>query len=278
MRVRKSDSSKHRRILLGNSQYLFAGFAVGRMRVSGRYALSLLVQYTLIGCLLSFSRLPCWTNRLTIKTAASDDFSMLFPRNSRVIMQQSTHEKSEVFIDSFSLSNWGVFQHVEMNLNSTASFAVITGETGAGKSVLIAGLEYMCGSFSFRGKKPLYRANIEGECLINLNTLNNKYKRVYNPNTKKTIAESNGQKVALKSLADMLSRRVMFWSMDNLDLLQNRNNDLLLYIDKMLGTEGSLHHLMLISLTYVLNSLHVYRIRGARAGKTVLRRMEIHIR
>lgn len=238
----------HRRILLGNSQYLCAGFAVGRMRVSGRYALSLLVQYTLIGCLLSFSRLPCWTNRLTTKTAASDDFSMLFPRNSRV--QQSTHEKSEVFIDSFSLSNWGVFQHVEMNLNSTASFAVITGETGAGKSVLIAGLEYMCGSSSFRGKKPLYRTNVEGECLINLNTLNNKYKRVYNPNTKKTIAESNGQKVALKSLADMLSRRVMFWSMDNLDLLQNRNNDLLLYIDKMLGTEGSLHHLMLISLTY----------------------------
>ena len=174
---------------------------------------------------------------MATKAHFTDDFRR-FSRNSRIFRQQATLDKSELFIDRFTLSNWGVFQQVELNLNSTAAFAVITGETGAGKSVLIAGLEYMCGSSSFKGKKPLYRTNSDGDCLINLSTLDNTYKRVYNPSTKKTVAESNGQRVALKSLTDRLSKRIMFWSMDNLDLLQNRNNELLLYIDKMLSTEG----------------------------------------
>ena len=205
--------------------------------VSHRFAM-LLLHVTAIGCLLSLPRPPGWTKCLATKVHFTNDFGR-FSRGPRIFGQQATVDKSELFIDRFSLSNWGVFQQIELNLNSTAAFAVITGETGAGKSVLIAGLEYMCGSSSFKGKKPLYRTNADGDCLINLSTLNNNYKRVYNPSTKKTVAESNGQRIALKSLTDRLSKRVMFWSMDNLDLLQNRNNELLLYIDKMLSGEGS---------------------------------------
>jgi len=168
------------------------------MTVLSRLALSLLLHLAVIGCLVSLARLPCSTKRLATK-ARFTDYYATSSRHSQVFIHQTMPAKSEFFLDCFSLSNWGVFQHVEMNLNSTAAFAVITGETGAGKSVLIAGLEYMCGSPSFKGKKPLYRSNADGDCLINLSTLNNKYRRVYNPNTKKTAAESNGQKVALKS-------------------------------------------------------------------------------
>lgn len=54
------------------------------------------------------------------------------------------------FVESFELQNWGLFEHSVLNLGSTPLFAVITGETGSGKSVLISALQFL---YSSSGKK-----------------------------------------------------------------------------------------------------------------------------
>jgi P-loop containing region of AAA domain len=47
------------------------------------------------------------------------------------------------FVESFELQNWGLFEHSVLTLGSAPLFAVITGETGSGKSVLISALQYL---------------------------------------------------------------------------------------------------------------------------------------
>ena len=47
------------------------------------------------------------------------------------------------FVESFELHNWGLFEHTVLDLGSTPLFAVITGETGSGKSVLISALQFL---------------------------------------------------------------------------------------------------------------------------------------
>lgn len=49
-------------------------------------------------------------------------------------------------IESFELQNWGLFDHTVLTLGSQPLFAVITGETGSGKSVLISALQYLYSS------------------------------------------------------------------------------------------------------------------------------------
>ena len=47
------------------------------------------------------------------------------------------------FVECFELQNWGLFEHSILTLGSAPLFAVITGETGSGKSVLISALQYL---------------------------------------------------------------------------------------------------------------------------------------
>lgn len=50
------------------------------------------------------------------------------------------------FVESFELQNWGLFENSILSLGSAPLFAVITGETGSGKSVLISALQYLYSS------------------------------------------------------------------------------------------------------------------------------------
>ena len=55
----------------------------------------------------------------------------------------STPISSETFVESFELQNWGLFDQSILTLGSQPLFAVITGETGSGKSVFISALQYL---------------------------------------------------------------------------------------------------------------------------------------
>ena len=55
----------------------------------------------------------------------------------------STPTPSETFVESFELQNWGLFDQSILTLGSQPLFAVITGETGSGKSVFISALQYL---------------------------------------------------------------------------------------------------------------------------------------
>ena len=55
----------------------------------------------------------------------------------------STLISKDALVESFELQNWGLFDHSVLTLGSQPLFAVITGETGSGKSVLISALQYL---------------------------------------------------------------------------------------------------------------------------------------
>lgn len=66
----------------------------------------------------------------------------------------STVVCSDSFVECFELQNWGLFEHSVLTLGSAPLFAVITGETGSGKSVLVSALQYL---YSNSGKFRLLR-------------------------------------------------------------------------------------------------------------------------
>ena len=60
-----------------------------------------------------------------------------------VVSSENTIGCSDSFVECFELQNWGLFEHSVLTLGSAPLFAVITGETGSGKSVLISALQYL---------------------------------------------------------------------------------------------------------------------------------------
>jgi DNA repair ATPase RecN len=56
---------------------------------------------------------------------------------------ENAERPTGTFVESFELQNWGLFEHSVLTLGSAPLFAVITGETGSGKSVLISALQYL---------------------------------------------------------------------------------------------------------------------------------------
>jgi hypothetical protein len=56
---------------------------------------------------------------------------------------ENAERPTGTFVESFELQNWGLFERSVLTLGSAPLFAVITGETGSGKSVLISALQYL---------------------------------------------------------------------------------------------------------------------------------------
>ena len=104
------------------------------------------------------------------------------------------------FVESLSLTQWGVFREASITLGARPSFTVISGESGAGKSVFISAIEYLSGSSTFKGKRPLHRTAAASDSVITLRTGGALYRRCYSPLTKRSFSEADGQRVPMKHI------------------------------------------------------------------------------
>ena len=143
----------------------------------------------------------------------------------------------QCLVEDFMLRDWGLFDEAKLSFGSKPSFMVVTGETGAGKSVLIGGLEYVCKGDGIR-RQLFTKESKSGEVLLTFNNKNNpsaEYKRIYSPSSRRTVCEVDGQRSSARIIANQLERSVRFWSSRDIDLL--RPGAAGYYVDNLLPTE-----------------------------------------
>ena len=139
------------------------------------------------------------------------------------------------YFSKLTIHQWGLFEKAELYLDGKPSFIAITGETGAGKSMLISALEYICGLYK---KKILSRNNQESIITLDSSDSDRFYTKVYNPKTKKSITEIEGKRVLMKDMTNDLMKCVRFWNGDSLGMLERGNDGVISYIDSGLGSKG----------------------------------------
>ena len=76
----------------------------------------------------------------------------------------------QCLVEDFMLRDWGLFDEAKLSFGSKPSFMVVTGETGAGKSVLIGGLEYVCKGDGIR-RQLFTKESKSGEVLLTFNNI-----------------------------------------------------------------------------------------------------------
>ena len=152
--------------------------------------------------------------------------------HNTMIMKVQGHSN---YFSKLTIHQWGLFEKAELNLDGKPNFIAITGETGAGKSMLISALEYICGLYK---KKILSRNNQESIITLDSNDIDRFYTKAYNPKTKKSITEIEGQKVLMKDMTNDLMNSVRFWNGDSLGMLERGNDGVISYIDSGLGAKG----------------------------------------
>jgi DNA repair ATPase RecN len=152
-----------------------------------------------------------------------------------VVNRNALKMTKDNYFSKLSIQHWGLFERAELPLDSKPSFIVITGETGAGKSMLISALEYICGLYK---KKILSQSNLDSIISLDSNHNNKVYTKVYSPRTKKTVNELAGKKVPTKDVSSDLSKSIRFWNGDSLGLLERGNEGVISYIDARLGSKG----------------------------------------
>ena len=107
-------------------------------------------------------------------------------------------DRTTHFVECLSLTQWGVFREATLVLGAAPSFTVISGESGAGKSVLISAIEYLSGSSTFKGRRPLHRTTAVSDSVITLRTGGAVFRRSYSPLSKRAFSEADGIKVPMK--------------------------------------------------------------------------------
>lgn len=153
--------------------------------------------------------------------------------NKRMMINMKSSTSN--YFTKLTIHQWGLFEKAELQLDGKPNFIVITGETGAGKSMLISALEYICGIYK---KKILSRNSLESIITLDSNDNDKLYSKVYNPKTKKSITEIEGKKVLMKDMTNDLLKSIRFWNGDSLGLLERGNDGVISYIDSGLGSKG----------------------------------------
>ena len=151
-------------------------------------------------------------------------------------------------VDLLEVRQWGVFDEAQVNLTGRPVFVVVTGETGAGKSVLMNALEYLCFGST---KRSLFRPGSETSVSLRKSG-GQTTRRSYNAATRRSLCEINGQKTTVKSLTDQLAGSVRFWSADENSLCDHSAHPdgagqdssrlrpgFFAYIDALLGGPGA---------------------------------------
>ena len=153
--------------------------------------------------------------------------------NSFVRLEGKFKSSKLSLVDEFSLSDWGLFQSAQLDLRGQPSFMVITGETGAGKSVFIGGLEYVCTGEGIR--KQLFLPSGRGEARLRLRS-KKEFKRSYSSSTRRSTCEIDGCRSTAKALGEALAPSVRFWSSQSIDLLRPGSSGY--YVDNLLSASG----------------------------------------
>ena len=169
------------------------------------------------------------------------------PSTTLLTHQHATSDKASTasnlqFLKSLTLSNWGVFAQADVCFSSSPTFITITGETGAGKSVFLSALQYITGRTTARSMF-VKRKEFKPDCSISITICkmgmdqlhsNNEdstisMKRIYNTETKKSVAEINGSKVPIKTITSKSAKVVRFWSSDSISKLDSK--EFISYVD-----------------------------------------------
>jgi DNA repair ATPase RecN len=129
-----------------------------------------------------------------------------------------------LLLQSIELNNWGVFNTnaCYIDLDPIPRYISITGENGAGKSILIDALSYLCGrtkTSKFRGDKGYIRLNLQNttghdDVIIEVS---------FDPVSRRSSCQCNGKKVTLKSQQAYLKNAIRFWSPSDIQKLDDDN-------------------------------------------------------
>ena len=143
---------------------------------------------------------------------------LAFPLSRPQTLARRRHAQTQycAAIEAIDLRQWGVFDHAQVNLTGRPLFAVITGETGAGKSVLVNALEYLCFGST---KRSLFRPG--SETSVSLHKGGHDLKRSFNAETRRSYCEIDGQKTTVRGLSEYVAGWVRFWSADENNLKNN---------------------------------------------------------
>eukprot|EP01041_Mallomonas_annulata_P005189 gene5189-10377_t len=160
------------------------------------------------------------------------------PRCRTMTLTESKILGSSAFLESFIVRYWGLFDDTKVYLDAKPGMFAFTGETGAGKSVLISSLEHICMASTVR--KAMLRPNVENQSLISLSfgPKHQQMSRFYNEKTKRSWCELNGKKVTNKELSLESSSKIRFWSSKDSLLFLTGAKVTELYIDPILGSQG----------------------------------------
>lgn len=192
--------------------------------------------------------------------------------NKRMMINMKSSTSN--YFTKLTIHQWGLFEKAELQLDGKPNFIVITGETGAGKSMLISALEYICGIYK---KKILSRNSLESIITLDSNDNDKLYSKVYNPKTKKSITEIEGKKVLMKDMTNDLLKIIRFWNGDSLSLLERGNDGVISYIDSGLGSKGDALFSQL-KLTYdEWNEVHEKLSTAVKLDKRMKKKNEIEL-
>ena len=154
------------------------------------------------------------------------------------LVKDSNYVNSNDYINSLVLTNWGTFRNSTLGLKSAPSFAVISGKSGTGKSILLSAFEYLIKSSSSGSNSASSReifsqfSNNNNEATISLTKSSSDYKRVFNLDSKKSQCYINNKKSTIKSFTPELPIR--FWFRDSLKYLGSGEKGVINYIDSMI--------------------------------------------
>lgn len=182
-----------------------------------------------------FEALPCQTS------ANSRTFAAISSDVDQRISLQIPSTGYATYIDSISLQKWGVFHQAKLKLPAGPGLIAITGETGAGKSVFLAALQYITATSSNARVTKTNSMNNEAsivELLLVEGDAQPKFRaarRSYAAATKKSNCELDGAKVLVKMLQQEMKNKIRFWSSEAINKLDSA--DFMEYIDRNAGKD-----------------------------------------
>jgi DNA repair ATPase RecN len=135
-------------------------------------------------------------------------------------------------VGTLSLDSWGVFANATIDFGSSPKLIALTGETGAGKSVLISALESIGRQSKQQKGSSRDLFSLFGDiCTVDVGFGGQRFRRSFNTLTKRSTCEIDGAKSTIKAFTDALAGKIRFWSKESQRYLDPGSEGLNKYID-----------------------------------------------